>query len=133
MDFRDGTGGADACTDMNHVDNVGLAPCLHSGDEHGLSLASAYQQHCTEVSLADFLVIAAEAVMTATRSNVLAADPSASPVNFRSQFRFGRTTAMSCGFASGRLPSPENGCGDVERVFVDSLGLDWSGAAALMG
>lgn len=132
MDFHENAGGADACTDMSDPDNAGLAACLHRG-EHGVSLASAYQQHCTEVSLADFLVIAAEAVMTATRSNVLAADPSASPVNFRSQFRFGRTTAMSCALASGRLPNPENGCSDVERVFVDSLGLDWAGAAALMG
>jgi len=132
MDFHDGTGGADACTDMSDPDNAGLAACLHNG-EHGVSLASAYQQHCTEVSLADFLVIAAEAVMTATRNNVLATNPTAPPVNFRSQFRYGRTTAKSCDFASGRLPNPENGCGDVQKVFVDSLGLDWSGATALMG
>jgi hypothetical protein len=132
MDFHQGTGGADACTDMSDPDNAGLAACLHTG-EHGVSLISAYQEHCTEVSLADFLVIAAEAVMTATRDNVLSADPSASPVNFRSQFRYGRTTATSCDFASGRLPNPENGCGDVEKVFVNSLGLDWAGATALMG
>merc|ERR1712151_1813 len=132
MDFNNGLGGADACTDMNDADNAGLQACLYRG-EHGVSLATAYQQHCTQVSLADFIVIAAQAVMTATRDNVLATNPSASRVDFRSTFRYGRTTAKTCDFAAGRLPNPENSCTDVERVFVNSLGLDWSGAAALMG
>merc|ERR1719265_404260 len=47
MDFHNGVGGADACTDMNDADNAGLQACLYRGD-HGVSLATAYQQHCTE-------------------------------------------------------------------------------------
>lgn len=67
MDFdpSTGKGGADGCTDMNNADNKGLAPCLHAG-EHGASLLEAYEKTCESVSLADFLVIAAEAVMHAT-------------------------------------------------------------------
>jgi hypothetical protein len=123
MDYAGGQGGSDACTDMNDPDNGGLVACLKEG-EHGASLLHAYQSNCGGVSLADFLVIAAEAVMT------FLADQS---VNFKDQFRFGRTTATECEFARGRLPNPEEGCAAVERTFVDALGLDWDGAAALMG
>merc|ERR1719181_900618 len=58
MDFDSSTGqgGSDACTGMNHDDNKGLAPCLHSG-EHGVALRTAYEEVCETVSLADFLVI----------------------------------------------------------------------------
>eukprot|EP00930_Biecheleria_cincta_P080020 TRINITY_DN680_c0_g1_i5.p1 TRINITY_DN680_c0_g1~~TRINITY_DN680_c0_g1_i5.p1 ORF type:complete len:502 (-),score=84.83 TRINITY_DN680_c0_g1_i5:226-1731(-) len=132
MDFKDGQGGADACTDMNDGDNAGLAECLVLG-EHGVSINDAYQKYCTTVSLADFLVIAAEAVMTASRSLVLAEDSSAPLIDFRSSFQFGRTTAMSCDFAAGRLPNPENGCSAVEETFINSMGLSWAHAAALMG
>jgi len=133
MDFSSGMGGADGCLDMNDADNAGLAACLHAGDEHGVSLATAYSQHCIDVSLADFLVIAAEAMMTETRAHVLADNNLAAPLDFRSKFRFGRSTATTCEFARGRLPNPENSCTDVQRVFVESLGLQWRDAAALMG
>lgn len=132
MDFKDGTGGADACTDMSDADNAGLAECLSIG-EHGVSINDAYQKYCETVSLADFIVIAAEAVMTASRGLVLAENPNASTIDFRSSFKFGRTTSMSCDFAHGRLPNPENGCSAVEETFITSMGLDWAKAAALMG
>ena len=51
----------------------------------------------------------------------------------RSQFKFGRTTATTCDFAHGRLPNPENSCSAVKETFVDSMGLTWAQAAALMG
>lgn len=132
MDFKDGEGGADACLDLHDIDNAGLAECLHKGD-HGISVLTAYQQHCATVSLADFLVIAAEAVMTVSREHVLAGDPSRTPVDFRGHFRFGRTTALECHWAEGRLPNPERSCTAVNETFVGSLGLSWRGAAALMG
>ena len=40
----------------------------------GVSIADAYASYCTTVSLADFLVISAEAVIGVTRQNVLATD-----------------------------------------------------------
>mmetsp|Transcript_56210 Transcript_56210/g.100154 ORF Transcript_56210/g.100154 Transcript_56210/m.100154 type:complete len:699 (-) Transcript_56210:343-2439(-) len=132
MDFAAGQGGSDACTDMLDPDNAGLEACLHSG-EFGLSLNQVYQEYCSSVSLADFIVIAAEAVMTSTRERQLAVTPNAPALDFRSQFRFGRTTAESCEFSAGRLPNPERGCGAVEETFVQGMGLSWSEAAALMG
>eukprot|EP00440_Ansanella_granifera_P040180 gb/GFBE01043581.1/.p1 GENE.gb/GFBE01043581.1/~~gb/GFBE01043581.1/.p1 ORF type:complete len:502 (+),score=103.83 gb/GFBE01043581.1/:1-1506(+) len=117
---------------MLDIDNAGLDACLRTG-EQGRSLLQPYQQFCSSISLADFLVIAAEAVMTSTRERERAARPGASAVDFRSQFRFGRTTAQSCDFAQGRLPNPENGCSAVEQTFLQRMGLDWNEAAALMG
>ena len=55
MDFANGQGGSDACTDMADADNGGLSACLANG-EHGISLQEVYQNYCTSVSLADFLV-----------------------------------------------------------------------------
>ncbi|CAE7193579.1 APX5 [Symbiodinium sp. KB8] len=131
MDFANGQGGSDACTDMSDPDNGGLPACLSSG-EHGISLVEVYQNYCATVSLADFLVIAAEAVMMSTRARHLAQASSAPALDLKSSFRFGRTTALSCAFAEGRLPNPERGCTAVEETFVDSMGLTWTEAAALM-
>eukprot|EP00927_Polykrikos_kofoidii_P038076 TRINITY_DN3234_c0_g1_i1.p1 TRINITY_DN3234_c0_g1~~TRINITY_DN3234_c0_g1_i1.p1 ORF type:complete len:493 (-),score=75.59 TRINITY_DN3234_c0_g1_i1:130-1572(-) len=132
MDFANGEGGSDACTDIAESDNAGLQACLLDG-EHGASLHSTYQLYCTQVSLADFLVIAAESVMTVTRSFWTMSNPSAPTIDFRSGFKFGRTTATACPFAEGRLPNPENGCSAVETTFLNGMGLDWTRATALMG
>lgn len=132
MDFAAGQGGSDACTDMADPDNGGLPACLATG-EHGIALLDIYQQFCVDVSLADFLVIAAEAVILSTRARHIASNPTAPPLNLRSSFRFGRVTATSCDFAAGRLPNPERGCQAVEDTFVNALGLSWTEAAALMG
>ena len=116
---------------MTDPDNAGLPACLSQG-EHGISLQEVYLDFCTSVSLADFLVIAAEAVIMSTRDRHEAASPSAPRLDLRSSFRFGRTTALSCDFAAGRLPNPENGCNAVQQTFLDGMGLDWTEAAALM-
>lgn len=73
MDFRfdtatavSSTGGSDGCVDFTDPDNKGLVECLSN------ALAPAYyEEHCDKVSLADFIVIAGEAVMgrTATLHN----------------------------------------------------------------
>jgi len=125
-------GGSDGCLDMSHVDNTGLAPCLITGEEFGFSLNSVYQQWCTVVSLADFIVIGAEAAMDYTRNLYRQDFPNAAAMNFRGRFRYGRTTVTNCEDTYERLPHPEV-CDDVERVFVDNLGLTWTQAAALMG
>lgn len=117
---------------MTDADNAGLAQCLYQG-EFGVSIADAYADFCTSISLADFLVVAAEAVMGASRKHVTDADSSRSPIDFKSKFKFGRTTAKSCASAHGRLPNPENSCAAVQETFVESMGLSWAQAAALMG
>eukprot|EP00441_Pelagodinium_beii_P003137 CAMPEP_0197704080 /NCGR_PEP_ID=MMETSP1338-20131121/125758_1 /TAXON_ID=43686 ORGANISM="Pelagodinium beii, Strain RCC1491" /NCGR_SAMPLE_ID=MMETSP1338 /ASSEMBLY_ACC=CAM_ASM_000754 /LENGTH=1269 /DNA_ID=CAMNT_0043287979 /DNA_START=196 /DNA_END=4006 /DNA_ORIENTATION=- len=132
------TGGSDGCISFADPDNVGLAPCLTgTGSLHanveGVGLASIYHDFCTSVSLADFFVIAAEAVMAYTRK--MAVDPSNSTFDpgFKSQFKFGRVTSTACEYAAGRMPNPEHGCAATRDVFLDNLLLDWRGAAALMG
>jgi len=132
MDYKDGEGGSDGCIDFHDVDNAGLAECIYLGDE-GVSVAHAYRDFCEVISLADFFVIAAEAVMNRTRQHVLDDNSSRSAMDFRSSFKWGRTTALSCEFAEGRLPNPENSCSAVEETFVTSMGLSWSQAAALSG
>jgi len=131
MDFANGQGGSDACTDMTDPDNAGLPACLNTG-EHGISLREVYENFCTEVSMADFLVISAEAVIMSTRARHEAALPAAPKLDLKEHFRFGRTTAVECDFAAGRLPNPELGCEAVEQTFMTGMGLDWDGAAALM-
>ena len=60
-------------------------------------------------------MIAAEAVIMSTRARHEVANPAAPRLDLRSSFRFGRTTALTCDFAAGRLPNPENGCNAVQE------------------
>jgi hypothetical protein len=103
MDFRysnldlDGSptsGGSDGCINFKDDDNTGLSECLQNS-----GIIDVYQSFCTTLSLADFLVIAAEAVMgrTATyyNSGDYYADGTFAKV-LRDNFKFGRKTAKTC-------------------------------------
>lgn len=133
MDYKDGVGGSDGCTDMQEADNGGLPECLNRGDVGGLSLADAYINFCGEVSLADFLVIAAESVITETRERWARRNgPQTARLDFRRNFRFGRETNIEpCQL--GLLPNPEGSCDEVEKTFIQHLGLNKAESAALMG
>jgi hypothetical protein len=65
MDYRKTngveSGGSDGCINFGDEDNTGLADCLEAS-----GLIEVFKDHCTTVSLADFLVIAGEAVMGRT-------------------------------------------------------------------
>jgi len=106
MDFRysygtkkDGTednkpdnyvGGSDGCINFGDKENKGLVGCINRFD-----LQSAYSEHCGVVSLADFMVIAAEAVMGRTAKSYNEADEYGTDTLakvFRDQFKAGRTT-----------------------------------------
>lgn len=134
MDFASGLGGSDACTDMDNPDNAGLKACLSEGSpgEYGdLSMRGIYQHYCTKVSLADFLVMAAQAVMTylapAAQKDYLYAA-------LKGNFRYGRSTRdEDCVMTEHILPNPDDSCNAVKRVFVDNMGLSWTEATALMG
>lgn len=133
MDFIDGVGGNDACTDMDEPDNAGLMACLREGqEEYGdsdLSMYRIYQDFCTEVSLADFIVIAAQAVM----AHLSGPNGMAMRRGFKNGFKFGRITRdADCVMPHHILPNPDNSCNDVERVFVNNMGLSWRSATALM-
>lgn len=55
------SGGVDGCVDFQDKDNKGLVECIQE-----TNVISAYGEHCDAVSLADFIVIAAEATMART-------------------------------------------------------------------
>ena len=93
MDFRLGgrkgsTGGADACINFNEPLNKGLSKCIAEFD-----LKRTYGRFCTSVSLADYLVIAAEAVMGRMATDYNADDHFAAGTtlaNFMDNFKYGR-------------------------------------------
>jgi hypothetical protein len=80
MDFRysfknkeDGTpsksainqrGGVDGCINFNDKENKGLVECIEKS-----GVLKAYDKYCGVVSLADFIVIAAEATMARTSNS----------------------------------------------------------------
>ena len=96
-------GGVDGCIDFDDPDNNGLQDCTSTSSAHA-TLNAAYEKVCDWVSLADFVVIAAEAVITETSDAVNMGG------TLKSQFSYGRTTSLTCAWAVGRLPNPEKGC-----------------------
>lgn len=115
------SGGSDGCINFNDKDNRGLVECIQK-----TNIVKAYDEHCGVVSLADFIVIAAEATM-ARSSNSYKEQQKNSPEDsyakgslarvFRDQFKFGRTTSETCDWATGLMPDPENGCNDINSIF----------------
>lgn len=133
MDFEDGVGGSDACTDMEESSNAGLYACLNEGhEEYGdseLSMYRIYQDVCDVVSLADFVVISAQAVMIYMSDDE---HRQALGKALKNNFKFGRVTRDADCVMTASLPNPDNSCNDVERVFVNNMGLTWRAATALM-
>lgn len=146
MDFRwfkkgtdvEASGGSDGCINFKDSDNKGLPFCLTES-----RIAEDYAKTCGYVSLPDFLIIAAEAVMTRTAAKYDAADKWKSGSlgeRFKVNFRFGRKTVNECPENIGLMPDAEQGCLDVKRVFIDHIFLgdkdpqtSWRSATALMG
>ena len=100
-------------------DNKGLPSCLQNS-----GLADTYEKYCATTSLADFLVIAGEAVMGRTsttydRSNYYG-DATLASI-FLKNFKFGRTTQNTCPDSDGLMPNPENGCDGLKSIFVDHI------------
>jgi hypothetical protein len=146
MDFRNGKGGSDGCLRFDDPDNMGLINCLRGDfdkskisvakggdkdlDSFDKTLHDVYKNFCTSVSLADFMVIAGQAVMgfaaTSTTKNVTKL--------FKEGFRYGRSTSETCRDAV-HLPNPADGCRANEVTFLadDAFGLTWRETAALMG
>lgn len=53
-----GTGGSDGCVNFLDKDNAGLVSCLYN-----TGINEIYNEWCGKISLADFMVLAAEAVV----------------------------------------------------------------------
>lgn len=141
MDFDGSNGGSDGCVDFNDPDNNGLKPCLVNGElvngqrTHTINLNKAFAAHAASVSLADFLVIAGEAVMAHERHNETFDGGKNLGDEFKKRFQWGRITNHNCGHQK-ELPLPQESCAANEKTFVNQqtgLGLSWRETAALMG
>jgi hypothetical protein len=140
MDFRwwsstSASGGSDGCIDFSENDNAGLSDCLKA-----TGIAHVYSIFCNRVELADFLVIAAEAVMAVTSDHWSGFSKKDSlEQRFMTRFTFGRKTAFTCPDNAGLMPDPEEGCYDLKRVFVDHIFLhrdpseSWKATTAISG
>jgi hypothetical protein len=99
MDFRQDdngvtSGGSDGCVNFQDPDNKGLAECLQA-----FAVPDLYAQVCGKVSLADFMIILAEAIMGRTSTLYNAADYYGEGTlarKFRDNFKAGRETSESC-------------------------------------
>jgi len=136
-----GDTGSNGCQDLAHPDNKGLEQCL-ADPYFGASIKQAYQQFCESISLADFLVISAEAVMTVKRNQRVVGGrirqvdghKDAAELYFMNNFKFGRKTAKSCKGSGDLLPDAERkNCAQVNDTFINAMGLSPRLSAALMG
>jgi len=115
-----------------------LADCLESS-----TLSEVYANHCTTVSLADFLVIAGEAVMARTSFAWPEGDDKwvegGGPYAVLDNFKFGRTSAETCDQSGQSLmPNPELGCVGLKDIFIDHIykaqgAMAWNLTAAISG
>lgn len=113
------SGGSDGCLNFKDPDHAGLAGCLA-----WTNASSIYDKWCSKISLADFLVLAGEAM-----AGSLAVDYDKDDAfkdgtllsKFRDQFGFGRITKETCPENIGKMPNPENGCSDLKEIFVEHI------------
>lgn len=110
------SGGSDGCVNFSDEDNKGLPTCLHKSN-----LNSIYEKYCGKVGLADFMVLAAEAVTggLAVDSKDFSAGTLLS--QYRDQFRYGRDTMDQCPLNVGLMPNPENSCTDLNEIFINNI------------
>ena len=110
---RNSSGGSDGCINFNDPDNKGLKKCILE-----TNIPRIYQEVCDKISLADFLVIAAEAMMARAGKTYNAASPFAEgslEAGFMKKFYYGRKTNVECEEV-GLMPNPEKGCEDVNQI-----------------
>lgn len=120
----DKKGGVDGCVNFADKDNMGLAECIEDS-----GITEAYNNHCGVVSLADFIVIAAEVTMARTSNSYRTGVEKelddyyegSLAKTFMDNFKYGRVTAQTCDWNKGLMPDPEEGCKDVKEVFMDHM------------
>lgn len=101
-------GGSDGCVNFFDPDNDGLTTCLIN-----FGYLDIYNHVCHRISLADFLVVAAEAAMIATDPDYDENDTykeGSIAWNLMKNFKFGRKTNLNCKEAAGTLPAGTAGC-----------------------
>lgn len=141
MDFRDdgnNRGGSDGCLLFTEGDHAGLGSCMQT-----FSLNAIYANHCTSVSIADFMVIVAEGVMGRAAEDFTSSDPYNAGTTlgkFMHSFKYGRETATQCSWATNLMPVATDGCGGthgLNAIFVTNIfkntGREWEFTAAISG
>lgn len=122
MDFDAGSSpnlGSDGCLDFEHEINKGLSDTWCKD----CFLTTLFSSYSSAMSRADFWVASANAVVAIT---------SGFRVNI--PFKYGRQDSLStCPESSDRIPTGDEGCSEVEGLFLERMGLTWKDAVALMG
>ncbi|KAL7553876.1 hypothetical protein ACHAWF_017211, partial [Thalassiosira exigua] len=113
--------GPDGCFDPNHPANNGLPGDIWCAN---CTLTRLYDEKYSRFSRADFWIAVANAVVRQTSQD--------GALDLRETFRWGGTDLEACPGSGNRLPTP-TGCAEVERVFLQKMGLSWRDAVALMG
>lgn len=111
--------GSDGCINFEDGDNAGLPTCLAWTGIH-----SIYEKWCDKISLADFMVLAAEVVVGSIAVNYDPEDhfkEGTLLADFRDQYGFGRETLEQCPENHGLMPNPENGCDDLKKIFLKHI------------
>ena len=125
MDYRKGgrgspgTGGSDGCVNFEDPNNADIPDCLVWTD-----LAGIYNKWCDRISMADFIVVAAEAV-----AGSLSPDYNANHkfntdtllTRFKQQFEFGRKSMDECPQEAHMTVNVANGCDDLQKIYVDNI------------
>ena len=104
-------------------------------------LPPVFTSVCDKVSLADFLVIASDAVMGRLETGKDMSAPyyqkGSLARNLRDGFKFGRVTNMNCNEPTHLMPNPEDGCDGLDNIFVKHIfaktGHPWTLTAAISG
>jgi hypothetical protein len=130
LDFREGGGGgSDACFDLNEKSHTGLQDCTGVVNEFWNVVNKVTDApFCKTISLADFIVVVAEAIMHLRTSEGMSLD-------MKSHFKFGRTTIETCEEQVLRLPDTQAGCPSVQTVLQNpgTIGMSWTQIAAITG
>ena len=112
---------------------MGPDGCLSSsGDNAGLVeptspvvtiLEPIWQQNCDKISRADFWVLFAKLVLQYT-----AKQTNNGNYGISINYQYGRKDKKNCEAGSGRLPSAQDGLNEIQRVFVNQMGLTMNDA-----
>lgn len=134
MDYRPGNeheGGSDGCINFKDEDNKGIPSCVRK-----FGINEMYKKWADKVSLADFMVIIAEAAIGRAATDNYHHDyqkdqyfrEGTFATKLRDTFKFGRKTVEECSWNIGRMPNPEHSCegkgpgkDGLRQIFVDNI------------
>jgi hypothetical protein len=115
------------------TDKLGPDGCLSSDDENAGFIESdslvatvfepIWQSVCDKISRADFWVLLGKIALEKVEPTHKLLIP----------YQFGRKDNQECEYGNGRLPSAQKGLEEIDRVFVQQMGLTLNEAVTLMG